>query len=168
MEQVSWDDCQLFITKLNSLTGLKFRLPTEAEWEFAALGGRKSKSYESDFYYFSTYTYAGSYSVGEVAWYTRNSHPDFVNTSYGTHAVGTKAPNELGLYDMSGNVFEWCQDWHTEYYNWNGSESPNTGIERSTRGGSWDYEHQYCITKYRLNRQKPDERSKSVGLRLVL
>ena len=130
VEQVSWNDCQTFITKLNEMTGKTFRLPTEAEWEYAARGGNLSQGY----------MYAGSNTIGDVAWYYDNSyalgpsHPDF-----GTHPVGTKAPNELGLYDMCGNVFEWCQDWYGSY-----SSSPSTnptgpasGSDRVHRGGGW-------------------------------
>jgi len=98
VERVSWEDCQEFVRKLNARTGLKFRLPTEAEWEYAARGGRKSRGYK----------YSGSNSLGDVAWYEANS-------GGGTHPVGRKSPNELGLYDMSGNVWEWCQDWYGDY-----------------------------------------------------
>lgn len=120
---ISYEDVQLFITKLNSLTGENFRMPTEAEWEFAARGGNKSKGY----------TYSGSNTLGDVAWYTDNS-------SSKTHAVKTKAANELDIYDMSGNVWEWCSDW---YYPYSSSAQtdptgPTTGTTRVLRGGSWD------------------------------
>ena len=98
VENMTWDACQTFTNRLSQLTGQNFRLPTEAEWEFAARGGNKSKGY----------TYAGSDNIGDVAWYRENSG----NVS---HVVATKAPNELGLYDMSGNVFEWCQDYYGAY-----------------------------------------------------
>ena len=119
VEQVGFNDCQTFITKLNELTGMNFRMPTEAEWEFAARGGICSQGYK----------YAGSNTIGDVAWYSGNSegHP---------HPVGTKAPNELGIYDMSGNVEEWCQDWY-DYYS---SESqtnptgPNESMDLGTLG----------------------------------
>jgi len=98
VEKVSWNDCQAFIRKLNELTGRSFRLPTEAEWEYAARGGNKSIGDK----------YAGGDNLGSVAWYEDNSGGT-------THNVGTKSPNELGLYDMSGNVWEWCQDWYDSY-----------------------------------------------------
>ena len=137
VEQVSWDDCQVFITKLNQLTGKNFRLPTEAEWEYTARGGNKSKGYK----------YSGSNNVDEVAWYD-----DLVDDGYhGTHTVGTKAPNELGLYDMSGNVFEWCQDWFARYnpVDETNPTGPLTGYYRVLRGGSWDDYMNCCRVSYR-------------------
>lgn len=98
VEQVSWNDCQTFLARLNELTGKNFRLLTEAEWEFAARGGNKSLGYK----------YAGSDTIWNVAWYSDNAYPQ-------PYPVATKAPNELGLYDMSGNVCEWCQDWFDSY-----------------------------------------------------
>ena len=115
VEQVSWFDCQEFIRKLNQLTGQNFRLPSEAEWEYAARGGNRSKGYK----------YAGSNDVDAVAWYGGNSG----NT---THPVKTKQPNELGIYDMSGNVYEWCEDKYSENYN-----SPRHLFGRVLRGGTW-------------------------------
>ena len=122
VEQVSWHDCQSFIQKLNQLTGLRFRLPTEAEWEYAARGGNKSKGYK----------YSGSNNIGDVAWC-------YDNSSETTHEVGTKAPNELGLYDMSGNVWEWCSDWYGRYSSSAQSNptGPSSGSFRVFRGGSW-------------------------------
>lgn len=121
VENVSWEDCQSFIRKLNSLTGRNFRLPTEAEWEYAARGGNKSKGYK----------YAGGSSLDDVAWYYDNSGDR-------THDVATKRANELELYDMSGNVSEWCQDWYGDYSS--GSKTnpkgPSSGSYRVSRGGS--------------------------------
>ena len=152
VEKVSWDDCQDFISKLNAMTGKRFRLPSEAEWEYAARGGNKNRGYQ----------YSGSNTLGDVAWYYGNSGPK-------THAVGTKQPNELGIYDMTGNVWEWCQDWFGSY-----SSSPQTnptgaayGSIRVCRGGSWNYSAGLCRTSYRGN-NSPDDRFSYLGLRLVL
>ena len=125
VEQVSWEDCQEFIKKLNSLTGKQFRLPTEAEWEYAAWGGNNSRGYK----------YSGSNDVGSVAWYVGNSGSK-------THAVGTKQANELGIYDMSGNVLEWCSDWFdSDFYNSSPENNPTGAISgkyrRWERGGCW-------------------------------
>ncbi len=160
VEKVSWDDCQTFIRKLNSLTVANFRLPTEAEWEFAARGGSKSKGYK----------YSGSNSIGEVAWYTVNCYDKGSSSpDYGTHAVGTKSPNELGIYDMSGNVWEWCQDWYGSYSS--GSQTNPTGPSsasiRVDRGGSWSNNARYCRVSDR-SRSTPDCRYIFLGLRLAL
>ena len=152
VEHVSWDDCQTFISKLNSLTGKKFRLPTEAEWEFAARGGIKSKGYE----------YSGSNTLDDVAWY-------WYNSGLTTHDVGTKNPNELGLYDMSGNVWEWCNDWYGNYSSSpsNNPTGPSSGTLRVFRGGSWCFEARVCRSYFRHN-FTPDNRSSNLGLRLCL
>ena len=144
VEKVSWDDCQTFIRKLNQLTGENFRLPTEAEWEYAARGGNKSRGYK----------YSGSNNVGTVAWYDGNSG----NT---THCVKTKQPNELGIYDMSGNVREWCQDeWCSDY------NSPRSSGYRVLRGGSWLNDAGFVRVSSR-SYGYPDDRNISDGLRLA-
>ena len=151
VEKVSWNDCQTFITKLNQLTGETFRLPTEAEWEFAAKGGNKSNGY----------TYSGSNTIGDVAWYDGNS-------SSKTHPVATKSPNELGIYDMSGNVWEWCQDWYGSYSSsaQTNPTGPASGSGRVLRGGSWDFNATYCRTAYRY-RNTPSSTYYDLGLRLA-
>ena len=152
VEKVSWKHCQKFIKKLNRLTGVNFRLPTEAEWEYAARGGSESEGYK----------YSGSNSIGDVAWYDGNSGSK-------THPVGTKTPNELGIYDMSGNVWEWCQDWYGSYGS--GSQTnpqgPSSGSDRVLRGGSWYYYAGGWMVsdRYYFN---PDYRNDSIGLRLAL
>ena len=160
VEKVSWNACQMFITKLNQMTGKNFRLPTEAEWEYAARGGNLSQGYK----------YPGSNDVNEVAWFRDNSYAvGSSSPDYGTHPVGTLAPNELGIYDMSGNVSEWCQDLYGTYTsaaqtNPTGSTS---GSHRVYRGGSWGVNARYCRVSYRLN-YTPTGISSNYGLRLVL
>ena len=151
VECVSWDDCQTFINRLNSYTGRNFRLPTEAEWEFAARGGNYSRHYK----------YSGSNYISDVAWYDGNS-------SNRTHPVGTKQANELGLYDMSGNVWEWCSDWYGSYssYSQNDPTGPNSGSDRVGRGGSWYYGARGCRSSYR-DCSTPGDRYDDLGLRLV-
>ena len=152
VECVSWDDCQEFVKKLNGLTGKRFRLPTEAEWEYAARGGKKSKGYK----------YSGSNDIDEVAWYHGNSGSQ-------THPVGTKKPNELGIYDMSGNVLEWCNDWYGGYTSTpaNNPTGPSSGSLRVCRGGSWFYFTGSCRVSYR-RRGDPDNGGDFLGFRLVL
>ena len=151
VEQVSWNDIQEFITKLNAQTGKKYRLPTEAEWEYAARGGNQSKGYK----------YSGSNSIGDVAWY-------YSNTSYNTYPVGQKTPNELGIYDMSGNVGEWCQD----LYGYYSSEAqtnptgPSSGSDRVLRGGSWCSYARFCRVSYR-SCSNPDDPGINYGFRLA-
>lgn len=159
VEKVSWNDCQTFISKLNALTGKNFRLPTEAEWEFAARGGNKSKGYK----------YSGSNVIGDVAWYKENAY-DMGSTSfeYGTHSVATKDPNELGLYDTSGNVWEWVNDWYGDYANAQVNPTgPATGSNRVYRGGSWYGSAAYCRVSYR-SRSTPAYSYSNLGLRLAL
>ena len=153
VEKVSWEDCQTFIRKLNALTGKNFRLPTEAEWEYAARGGNKSRGYK----------YSGSNTVDDVAWYDDNS-------SNKTHPVATKAPNELGIYDMSGNVYEWCSDWDSSYTSASQTNptGPNSGLSRVYRGGGWFSGAWGCRVSSRNHYLHPTSRSGSFGLRLVL
>lgn len=150
VEQVSWDDCQVFIQKLNQLTGKQFRLPTEAEWEYAARGGRKSRGYK----------YAGGNNIGLVAWCGDNSGNE-------THPVATKQANELGVYDMSGNVWEWCSDWYDSYQSSSQSDpqGPSSGFGRVLRGGSYDYDAGDCRVS-RRGFNAPGNRGSGLGLRL--
>ena len=153
VESVSWTDAQNFLTKLNKNTGQKYRLPTEAEWEYAARGGNKSKGYK----------YSGSNYINEVAWH-------FGNSKLKTHSVGSKNPNEIGIYDMSGNVCEWCSDWYDgNYYKTspgNNPQGPSSGAYRVLRGGSWNSYDDLCRSAYR-NRSNPDNRVSNVGFRVV-
>ena len=152
VEYVSWYECKEFITNLNNLTGMNFRLPTEAEWEYAARGGNKSQGYK----------YSGGNTIGNVAWYWDNS-------GSATHNVKTKSPNELGTYDMSGNVWEWCEDWYGNYSS--GSQTnptgPSTGSYRVLRGGSRDNYADSCRVSLR-NYYYPISRRSSSGFRLAL
>ena len=152
VERVTWNDCQDFIAKLNEMTGKNFRMPTEAEWEFAARGGNKSQGYK----------YSGSNDVNEVAWYQGNSMEQ-------SHIVATKSPNELGLYDMSGGVWEWCQDWLGNYVGepQTNPTGPESGTFRILRGGSWYGAVGYCRNSYR-GYYMPGGYSGDLGLRLVL
>ncbi|MBR6031078.1 MAG: formylglycine-generating enzyme family protein [Bacteroidaceae bacterium] len=159
VERVSWNDCQTFITKLNQLTGKTFRLPTEAEWEYAARGGNKSQGY----------TYSGSNTIGNVAWYYDNSYAlGSSNPNYGTQTVATKAPNELGIYDMSGNAFEWCQDWYGSYSSSSQTNpaGPTSGSYRVIRGGSWISSPAYCRVADR-DCDTPSRAYNSLGFRLA-
>ena len=153
VECVSYEDCEKFIEKLKSLTGQDFRLPTEAEWEYAARGGNKSKGYK----------YSGSNDIGSVAWYTSTTNDS------GTKPVATKSPNELGLYDMSGNVWEWCSDWYGSYSSSSQTnpKGPSSGSSRVYRGGSWGGNAGICRVSFRFN-SDPDDRICDLGLRLAL
>ena len=157
VESVSWYDCQTFITKLNALTGKTFRLPTEAEWEYAARGGNKSRGYK----------YAGSNNVGDVAWYY--DPLDSSSLDYGTHAVGSKSPNELGLYDMSGNVYEWCSDYFGDYSSaaQTNPTGPTSGFYRVYRGGDWSHYARDCRVSRRSD-LTTGFRGNGLGLRLAL
>ena len=154
VEMVSWDDCQKFIKKLNLLTGKEFRLPTEAEWEYAARGGKYSKDY--------VYKYSGSNNADEVAWYWQNSGRT-------PHPVKTKKANELGLYDMSGNVYEWCNDRYGYYqsYSQTNPTGPSEGEGRVVRGGCW-YDSDWFVRVSYRGGSTPDIRFLNYGLRLAL
>lgn len=152
VNDVSWYDCQEFIKKLNKLTGMTFRLPTEAEWEYAARGGSKSKGYK----------YSGSNNIDKVAWYDVNSST--------ISKVGAKQPNELGIYDMSGNVLEWCDDYFYLYSSEDQIDPRcSSSIEsdfRVCRGGTWNGYARYCRVSNRAEND-PEEGLASFGFRLV-
>ena len=152
VENVSWIECQEFISRLNQLTGRNFRLPTEAEWEFAASGGNKTHGY----------TYSGSNNINDVGWSEDNSGDR-------THVVATKQANELGIYDMSGNVWEWCQDWYAPYPEQAqvNPQGPETGTERIVRGGCMWGHTRFCTVFYRMC-YPPEFYRGDVGLRLAL
>ena len=151
VETVSWDDCQIFIDALNSQRGNIFRLPTEAEWEYAARSGGLEEKY------------AGGDDLDSLGWYRANSGDQ-------THEVGTKVANGLGIYDMSGNVYEWCQDWYAfEYYDGSPTDNPpgpSTGSSRVVRGGSWSSNAGYCRSAYRIG-STPGSRGSRLGFRLA-
>ncbi len=155
VEMISWVDCHTFIDRLNALTGMRFRLPTEAEWEFAARGGNYSNGAK----------FAGGNNAQEVTW-------NEVNSERRPHIVGTKAPNELGLYDMNGNVWEWCEDWYSNSYyaKSNGltdPQGPTTGEYRIIRGGSWFDAVRLCRVSSRYMNIDTN-RDPGLGLRLAL
>lgn len=151
VEDISWNDSQEFIRKINQLTGRTFALPTEAQWEYAARGGKNSKGYK----------YAGSNNLSEVAWFG----------DVRTYPVAQKKPNELGLYDMSGNVWEWCNDWYDSgYYQSSPQHNPQgpiSGDRRVMRGGCWLDFALYCRVSHRINCD-PDYHGNSRGIRLFL
>ena len=152
VESVSWNDCQEFLKKLNTLTGKTFRLPTEAEWEYAARGGSKSRKTK----------YSGGSDIGSVAWYDGNS-------GFKTHPVKGKVPNELGIYDMSGNVWEWCSDWYGVYSSSSltNPKGASSGSYRVYRGGSWGHDARRCRSTLRHS-GTPGSSGSYLGLRLAL
>lgn len=152
VHEVSWNECQEFLRRLNELTGEKFRLPTEAEWEFAARGGIYSNHTQ----------FAGSDDIDKVAWYEGNSHET-------PHPVAQKLPNELGLYDMSGNVWEWCSDYFDNYLEeeQKNPQGPDKGTYRVFRGGSWFGAERSTRISTR-DRFLPDESNYNLGFRLAL
>ena len=149
---VSWVECKNFINKINEITGLTFRFLTEAEWEFAARGGNKSKGY----------LYSGSNNIDDVAWYNGTSSGKF-------HPVATKSPNELGIYDMSGNVEEWCYDGYGSY-----SASPQTnpkvegGTNKVLRGGYRNGSADKCRVSYRSYHAQSVQYNEGMGLRIAM
>ncbi|MEZ4850526.1 MAG: formylglycine-generating enzyme family protein [Bacteroidia bacterium] len=178
VETVSWHDVQTFLNKINQkYPGLNYRLPTEAEWEFAARGGNQSRNY----------LYSGSDNPNEIGWFLDHSpkpqswlkkmvYGDNKNGITRPRPVGNKNPNELGIYDMSGNVWEWCEDWYGGDYYQNclkqgvvvNPKGPNSGTFRVIRGGSWGNSSEYCHLTYRMSILKPDERDNGVGFRVAV
>lgn len=154
VEKVSYNDAIEFCQQLSSLTGKHFSLPTEAQWEYAAHGGHKAPTTPTLF--------AGSDNIEAVGWCKDNSDST-------THTVAQKAPNPLGLYDMTGNVFEWCLDWYGPYSADAATDpqGPTIGSERVSRGGSWNYPAPYCRTSVRAC-SAPDVMYYMLGLRVVM
>lgn len=152
MYYVSWEEAQAFCQELSRKTGKTYCLPTEAQWEYAARGGNKNEGTK----------YSGSWSIDAVAWYDGNSGSS-------THPVGTKRPNALGIYDMSGNVWEWCSDWYGDYrtYDTQNPTGASSGSARVLRGGSWYDDARYCRVSLRDN-FSPGGRYDSSGFRVVL
>jgi formylglycine-generating enzyme required for sulfatase activity len=152
VENVNWYDVQEFVRKINSKTGKMYRLPTEAEWEYVARGGKKSKGFK----------YSGGYDLNKVGWFYYNSFTK-------TQPVGSKQANELGIFDMSGNVWEWCEDWYGNYTPQSNTNPKGTisGNSRVLRGGSWNFSPQFCRVTDRRN-CAPDLKLFNHGFRLVL
>ena len=161
VEMVSWEECQEFITKLNQMTGKTFRLPTEAEWEYAARGGNSQG-----------HKYAGSDYIDDVAWYYDNAvyYQGAPSPNYGTNTVATKAANEFGLFDMTGNVQEFCQDWYDpNYYTYSPFENPtgpDSAYGHTVRGGAWNNRANICRVSYR-NTTSPTDKQSNLGFRLA-
>ena len=155
VEQVSWNDVQEYINRLNGQSGGKYRLPTEAEWEYAARSGGKRKKWAGT---------SKEPELGEYAWYR-------INSGTKTHPVGQKRPNGLGLYDMSGNVWEWCADWYDQNYYQGSSRStperPGSSLYKVLRGGSW-YSYAWMAGAATRDRGDPAARLITIGFRLVL
>lgn len=151
---VSWDECVQFIKKLNAISGRNFRLPTEAEWEYAAKGGNKGRM--------NGYKYSGSNNPYDVSWNAENSGRQI-------HKVAQKARNELGIYDMSGNIWEWCSDWYAPYPDGQAEnpQGPDSGEKKVCRGGSFASAERDCRISIRES-ELPSERSTDIGFRLVL
>ena len=168
VESVSWEDCQSFINKLNQMTGKLYRLPTEAEWEYAAKGGHKEKE-QSD-YYTRMYNNGVRDFFASSTWFSRNS-------GNRTHPVGTNYPQTtLGLYDMIGNVSEWCNDWKEAYSSESvtNPQGANSGSLRARRGGSWAIDFEKGVDAnldelqvYTRYFEKPSYWTSTLGLRLV-
>lgn len=152
VENVTWYDCQEFVGILNKITGENFCLPTEAQWEFAARGGNYSKGYK----------YSGSNDIDAVAWYKASSGGK-------TRVVGITQANELGIYDMSGNVNEWCNDWYGPYSSVAITDpaGPSSGSNRVNRGGCWGNNASYCRCTIRFG-YRPTSTGDALGLRLAL
>jgi serine/threonine protein kinase len=166
VENVSWYDCEKFIEKLNNQGQYAYRLPSESEWEYAARGGLKSKGY----------VYSGSNAINDVAWYADNSHRErepgilgFFSLKTGTQIVGKKQSNELGIFDMTGNVWEWCSDWYGGYSTLacTNPRGASSGQYRVIRGGSWNSLPRHCRVSVRF-RNVPGARNSGLGFRLVL
>jgi len=153
VEQVTWNSIQTFITTLNSLTGRNYRLPTEAEWEYAARAGTATKYYCGN----------DEICLGTIAWY-------YINSGSTTHPVGEKTPNAWGLYDMSGNVCEWVNDWFEIYSSGFviDPQGPSYGLGRVFRGGAWGGGGSYCRSSFRDGRSQEGESYDSLGFRLCL
>ena len=163
VESVSWYQAQGFIDTLNALTGKKFRLPTEAEWEYAARGGKHNDPYR----------YAGSDNIDEVTWF-HHDDPNILNVCHAwTMPSGKKKPNSLGLYDMTGNVAEWCSDWYSEtYYQtrrvFNNPKGPETGEKKAVRGNSFGVGFLPSMDIRHRRGVAPDKKDMHIGFRLVM